>query len=173
MSGGVGQDRSYIAPVIWLLPVIGMAIIQIRYQERIQFEPEGVGVLSILYLFFCVVLLSVCAFNILALVCVYFSSAERGIRVLPVFLYCAMMIVLFGCAYGVTGIVDSNSNFCFKFLNCLYFSVVCWTTLGFGDFVPAPYSRGFAAVEALFGYMSVGIVVAITLDYFSFLGWRR
>jgi hypothetical protein len=43
--------------------------------------------------------------------------------------------------------------------DCLYFSVVTWTTLGYGDFVPTPELRSFAAEEALTGYVSLGLFV--------------
>ena len=43
----------------------------------------------------------------------------------------------------------------------LYFSVVTWTTLGYGDFTPPHELRLIAAVEALFGYLFFGMVVGI------------
>lgn len=56
----------------------------------------------------------------------------------------------------------------------LYFSIVSWTTLGYGDLVPSESSRIFAAIIALFGYIFSGYLIAFTwrfltelTDYFS------
>lgn len=41
----------------------------------------------------------------------------------------------------------------------IYFSAVVFSTLGFGDFTPAPLSRPFAAMQALFGNLHLGLLV--------------
>ena len=38
---------------------------------------------------------------------------------------------------------------------CLYFSIVTWTTLGYGDYAPSLSVRMIAAQEALFGYVTM------------------
>lgn len=40
-----------------------------------------------------------------------------------------------------------------------YFSIVTWTTLGYGDFQPHPDIRMIAAGQALFGYLFLGLIV--------------
>jgi hypothetical protein len=40
---------------------------------------------------------------------------------------------------------------------CLYFSVVTWTTLGYGDFVPSTELRSYAAEEAFTGYVAIAL----------------
>ncbi len=37
---------------------------------------------------------------------------------------------------------------CHLLLSCLYYSVVTFTTLGYGDFTPIGISRAIAAIEA-------------------------
>jgi hypothetical protein len=50
-------------------------------------------------------------------------------------------------------------------LTCFYFAVVTWTTLGYGDFVPAnSISRLFAALEALTGYVVMGVFIAVLIN---------
>ena len=45
-----------------------------------------------------------------------------------------------------------------SFLNCLYFSVVTFTTLGYGDFQPAVgLSRFFASLEAIIGAFTMAL----------------
>jgi hypothetical protein len=52
--------------------------------------------------------------------------------------------------------------------SALYFSVVTWTTLGYGDFSPPLELRLIAALQALLGYaffgVSVGLVTAILCE---------
>jgi hypothetical protein len=44
-----------------------------------------------------------------------------------------------------------------SFRDFLYFSIVTWTTVGYGDIKPSPDSRMFAASEALLGYLTMGL----------------
>ncbi len=46
-----------------------------------------------------------------------------------------------------------------------YFSVVTFTTLGYGDFQPLPEYRLVAAAQAVLGYVVLGLVVGITIDW--------
>lgn len=41
----------------------------------------------------------------------------------------------------------------------LYFSIVTWTTLGYGDFQPKSELRLMAAFQAVFGYLFLGLIV--------------
>jgi hypothetical protein len=44
------------------------------------------------------------------------------------------------------------------------FSVVTWTTLGYGDFTPPTDIRLITAMQALLGYAFFGIVVGVGTD---------
>lgn len=57
---------------------------------------------------------------------------------------------------GVDGISQNLSD-------CLYFSMVTWTTLGYGDFSPTKGARFFAASEALLGYIYMAALIGILL----------
>jgi hypothetical protein len=48
-----------------------------------------------------------------------------------------------------------------EYTTSLYFSVVTWTTLGYGDCTPAPEIRLVAALEALVGNLSFGTAVGL------------
>jgi hypothetical protein len=48
-----------------------------------------------------------------------------------------------------------------SFWDALYFSVVTWTTLGYGDIQPVRDLRMFAAIEALYGYIFFGLIVGL------------
>lgn len=49
-----------------------------------------------------------------------------------------------------------------NFLDCLYFSVVTYTSLGFGDQVPVSHARLLAGVEALNGLILIGWSASFT-----------
>lgn len=49
----------------------------------------------------------------------------------------------------------------------LYFSVVTWTTLGYGDFAPASELRLLAALQAGLGYLFLGLTVALVANLIS------
>ncbi|WP_341235047.1 potassium channel family protein [uncultured Sulfitobacter sp.] len=52
-------------------------------------------------------------------------------------------------------------------LDILYFSFVTFTTLGYGDFSPVGVCKGFAALEAIVGYLSLGIFAALLVTYLA------
>ncbi|QQX81036.1 pentapeptide repeat-containing protein [Shewanella sp. KX20019] len=47
------------------------------------------------------------------------------------------------------------------FLNCIYYSVVTFTTLGYGDFTPIGISRAIAAFEAFTGSFTIALFVVV------------
>ncbi|ACA15652.1 Ion transport 2 domain protein [Methylobacterium sp. 4-46] len=49
-----------------------------------------------------------------------------------------------------------------SFEDCLYFSVVTYTSLGFGDHIPASHTRLLAGVEALNGLLLIGWSASFT-----------
>lgn len=53
---------------------------------------------------------------------------------------------------------QENVNF---FFECLYYSVVTFTTLGYGDFIPIGFSRLVAALEAFTGSFTIALFVVV------------
>jgi len=47
------------------------------------------------------------------------------------------------------------------FAECVYYSVVTFTTLGYGDFIPVGFSRIVAAVEAFTGSFTIALFVVV------------
>jgi len=48
-----------------------------------------------------------------------------------------------------------------EFLSCGYFSIVTFTTLGYGDITPTGFSRLLASIEALFGSFTLALFVVV------------
>jgi hypothetical protein len=69
--------------------------------------------------------------------------------------------------YRCLGVIDGDrpSN---DPITCLYFSLVTWTTLGYGDVKPTTVARMFAASEAILGHLVMTtfvVLLAIKLQY--------
>lgn len=47
----------------------------------------------------------------------------------------------------------------------VYFATITWTTVGYGDISPTANARVFAAIEAVSGYLFMGIVISIVGSY--------
>lgn len=77
-----------------------------------------------------------------------------------------------GLVYFMLGILDAGQVTAFNyqaglldnisaFLKTLYFSVVTFTTLGYGDLVPVGPSRVIAAIEAFTGSFTLALFVVV------------
>ncbi|MCV6639641.1 pentapeptide repeat-containing protein [Candidatus Albibeggiatoa sp. nov. NOAA] len=81
-------------------------------------------------------------------------------------------IIFFAICYFLLGIQSSSGMLVFhpnntmlenlqNFANCFYFSVVTFTTLGYGDIAPVGLSRLFAALEAFSGTFMTALFVVV------------
>jgi hypothetical protein len=82
------------------------------------------------------------------------------------------MIILCAFIYSMTGLnyqgelqVFSTGATLYEnlslFMSCLYYSVVTFTTLGYGDFTPIGVSRAVAAFEAFSGSFTIALFVVV------------
>jgi hypothetical protein len=103
----------------------------------------------------------------LFVVVMYLSSSFRGLLYAifaTVLAALAVMMILFAYAgiYRIVGIVDTSAHaVSHGAADCLYFSIVTFTTLGYGDFYPEPATRLVAASEAIAGYFSFAAFIAL------------
>jgi hypothetical protein len=71
-----------------------------------------------------------------------------------------IVVLSFADIYKYVGLVGPDGLVHHDAVVCLYFSVVTWTTLGYGDFRPGSNDgRIFASFEALLGYIVMGVLV--------------
>ncbi|WP_085298960.1 ion channel [Cognaticolwellia mytili] len=87
-----------------------------------------------------------------------------GISILLI-LFCAILYTFTGLNYqgehlAYDPIKTPMDNFNF-FLSSLYYSVVTFTTLGYGDFTPVGVSRAIAAIEAFTGSFTIALFVVV------------
>ena len=103
------------------------------------------------------------------LVDVFCGYGERPARVI---FFSLSFILICGFLYFLLGISDQGQITAFSYsagtienigalLKSLYFSVVTFTTLGYGDLVPVGPSRAVAAVEAFAGSFTLALFVVV------------
>jgi uncharacterized protein YjbI with pentapeptide repeats len=100
------------------------------------------------------------------MLCGYGEKPENVIRFsLSLIICCAFCYFLFGVSYqdSVMQLSFENSfqSNLSALLNSFYFSVVTFTTLGYGDITPIGFSRLIAAIEAFCGSFSLALFVVV------------
>lgn len=78
-------------------------------------------------------------------------------------------ILIFATLYYVFGVIDTSlastaAAIKGDFITSLYFSIITWTTVGYGDFKPVPELRLVAGFEALLGTFYIAILVGVLND---------
>jgi len=78
---------------------------------------------------------------------------------------CAIFYLFTGLSYdGKIHVFELSNDFTsnlYLFFNCIYYSVVTFTTLGYGDFTPIGFSRAIAAIEAFTGSFTIALFVVV------------
>lgn len=94
------------------------------------------------------------------------------VGVLVVIFIHVVEVWVFGLAYYVAftlgDVGDIAGEFTYQLLDCVYFSFVNYTTLGYGDLTPNGYIRFIAGTEAL-----VGLVLIAWSASFTYLEMQR
>ena len=98
----------------------------------------------------------------------HFLNITAGFGEKPIRVLFWWIVIIMGFAliyFNGQGLMISGENMVHAetFWECLYFSIVTFTTLGFGDIAPKPGFRLFASVEALLG----AILMAMFIYVFS------
>ncbi|QSX30582.1 pentapeptide repeat-containing protein [Shewanella cyperi] len=104
--------------------------------------------------------------KLIDLFCGYGESPMRVIGFsMVLILICAVFYFFTGLSYGGNiHIFRAENTFMmnfYLFFNCIYYSVVTFTTLGYGDFTPIGFSRLTAAIEAFTGSFTIALFVVV------------
>ena len=102
---------------------------------------------------------------------VYWAINHRSLRErIEAFFYFFNLLLLtiatFTAIYEMEGIVCSG-DVVKNVYDSAYFSIVTWTTLGYGDCLPTENIRHLAAMQALVGYFMMAIFMALLFSILS------
>ena len=107
--------------------------------------------------------------NLSRLVDMFCGYGEKPLRVI---VFSIMIIVIFATLYFFAGLSFSGDSLAFDmssglwentkiYFSALYFSVVTFTTLGYGDLAPIGFARALAALEAFVGSFTLALFVVV------------
>ncbi len=92
----------------------------------------------------------------------FWLVAGFGLRPLRVLATAAAVIAGFGAYYWATGgVVTPTGAPVAQFWDALYFSGVTFSTVGYGELIPARHARPAAMTEALLGAFTIGLFVVV------------
>lgn len=97
---------------------------------------------------------------------VWLGLTDCGRSMLRVVLWSLCLAVGFGIIYFLLGehafAVSNKDTLSWSLFTSLYYSVVTFTTLGFGDITPrTPLAAALVMVEVIVGYLMLGILISI------------
>lgn len=90
-----------------------------------------------------------------------------GMALVAIFLHGVALIVIFAAIYSAFGLRDHGTPVEADFPTALYFSIVTWTTLGYGDFAPHSDIRLMAAFEAGVGMIFFGVFLGVAVHWIN------
>lgn len=104
--------------------------------------------------------------KIVDLFCGYGEAPLRIVGIsIAMIICCAFLYAFTGLNYqgdiqvfDIEASIEQNIQL---FMSCLYYSVVTFTTLGYGDFAPVGISRAIAALEAFTGSFTIALFVVV------------
>lgn len=80
-----------------------------------------------------------------------------------------VQLLSFARIYSTLGLLD-DGNQTHDFSTALYFAVITWTTVGYGDVLPVGDARFFAAMQAIIGVLYMGLYVGVISAYLQTSG---
>jgi hypothetical protein len=81
-------------------------------------------------------------------------------------IYLPLIIYSFSKLYEERGLI-LNGEVVHSLESSIYFSIVTWTTLGYGDFQATESVRLWAAAEAIYGYIFMALLISCFISLLS------
>lgn len=92
----------------------------------------------------------------------FWAIAGFGHRPLRVVNFAFLIVLSYAILYwNIGGIVSASSIENVTFQHAIYFSGTTFSTVGYGDFLPAPHAQLIALTEAAIGSFTMGLFVAV------------
>lgn len=109
-------------------------------------------------------------FVLLVGICVEVAKIRSPETIMLLLVFGALTGILTHCVYYTRlGLVIASKEQVIypSWSEALYFSIVTFTTLGYGDIVPREQYRLVSAFQAIFGYLSLGALVGMLVTVFN------
>jgi hypothetical protein len=90
---------------------------------------------------------------------------DRALASVALLLLLPISIVGFALLYQEIGLVEGDDVPVTTFADSLYFSIITWTTVGYGDIKPSPRARLWAAAESFYGYVLMAFLIAQIISW--------
>lgn len=92
----------------------------------------------------------------------FWAIAGFGYRPFHVIRFAMVSVLFYAVVYWcINGIVSPNSGEHISLQHAIYFSGTTFSTVGYGDLVPAPHAQMIALTEAALGSFTMGLFVAV------------
>jgi len=106
-----------------------------------------------------------CAAALSTLIFLGLQRIDHGPTLVALIVHAVALIVLFAGIYRGFGLTPLKQHpGVMPWDDALYFSIVTRTTLGYGDFTPLPAIRLLSALQALLGYVFLGLIISLGAD---------
>jgi hypothetical protein len=132
----------------------------------VRFLPDG-NFRSVVVISVCIIFIGLFLSLILKeLKLLLFHGKIKRKAVLLIIINFILMINSFAFVYSSLGIINNaveGTPVVYSYDLCLYYSIVTFTTLGYGDFYPTGIGRAVAAIEALTGFVVLGIFASTAI----------
>lgn len=103
-------------------------------------------------------------------ICVEVAKNRSPETMLLLLVFAVLTGILTHCVYytrlGLVIVADEQATYP-SWSEALYFSIVTFTTLGYGDIVPRAEYRLVSAFQAIFGYVFLGTLVGMLVTVFN------
>jgi len=158
-------DRPFSIRIIFFIMIILNLIISITILDKPTLEDTG-SIWNIITPLILVVLTNfIVVRDIRRLIINIHTHIEVLKNFIIIVLYGLLNIILFALIYYSNGIAYNVDDISVGDISLsLYFSIVTWTTLGYGDFRPIESLRLIASFEALIGYVYMALLIGIFLN---------
>jgi hypothetical protein len=92
-------------------------------------------------------------------------SGQEWLRLVSLGISAALSIVSYALIYANGKIQVGGKSVILEFKDAVYYSMVTFTTLGYGDMSPSQDLRLIAASEAVLGYLYLGLLIGMVSNY--------
>jgi len=96
------------------------------------------------------------------------SKVSLALQLFKLFLCSLIFISGFAMFYQNEGILRPDQTLTNIGKDCLYFSIVTWTTLGYGDFQPTEGARVFAGIQAMLGTFFTPLYLVVVIKQLEY-----